>query len=116
VIADKISVVSSDKIFRRAKDLIDLYALSHCVSVKTADIRAIWERENRAPGVFDAFRNRQGELRHSYEKLRRVDAKPDFDVIYDYLTRFLTPFIETKTAVLGWDNSKSSWSDDINTN
>jgi hypothetical protein len=63
VIADKISVVSSDKIFRRAKDLIDLYALSHCVTVKTADIRAIWERENRVPGVFDAFRNRQDELR-----------------------------------------------------
>jgi hypothetical protein len=111
VIADKISVVSSDKIFRRAKDLIDLYALSHCVTVKTADIRAIWARESRVPGVFDAFRNRQDELRHSYEKLRRVDAKPDFDVIYDYLTEFLTPFIEAKTAALVWDNNKSSWSD-----
>jgi hypothetical protein len=47
VIADKISVVASDKVFRRAKDLIDIYALAHCVNVTIADIRRIWEREKR---------------------------------------------------------------------
>ncbi|GHV47663.1 hypothetical protein FACS189499_05560 [Clostridia bacterium] len=111
VIADKISAVSSDKIFRRAKDLIDLYALSHCVTVKIADIRAIWERENRVIGSFDAFRNCQSDLRHSYEKLRRVDTKPDFDEIYGYLNRFLTPFIQAKTDALIWDNRENDWSD-----
>jgi hypothetical protein len=110
VIADKISVVSSDKVFRRAKDLIDLYALSHCVTVKTADIRAIWERENRVVGTFDAFGNRRSDLRHAYGKLRRVDAKPDFDEIYGYLTGFLTPFADAKNAALVWDNISGGWS------
>ena len=109
VIADKISVVSSDKVFRRAKDLIDIYALSHCVTVKTADIRTLWERENRVVGSFNAFLNRQGDLRHAYEKLRRVDAKPEFAEIYGYLTGFLTPFIEAKTAALAWDNISGGW-------
>ena len=109
VIADKISVVASDKVFRRSKDLIDLYALAHCVTVKLADIRGIWERENRIIGNFNAFTNRQDELRHSYEKLRRVDEKPQFDVLYGYLTNFLTLFIEAKTNALVWDNAKSGW-------
>jgi hypothetical protein len=56
--------------------------------------------------------NRQGDLRHSYEKLRRIDAKPEFDMIYGYLKQFLTPFIEEKTAALVWDSSKSGWISD----
>ena len=109
VIADKISVVASDKVFRRSKDLIDLYALAHCVTVKLADIRGIWERENRIIGNFNAFTNRQDELRHSYEKLRRVDTKPEYGVLYSYLTNFLAPFVEAKTAALVWDNTESGW-------
>jgi hypothetical protein len=109
VIADKTSVVASDKVFRRSKDLIDLYALAHCVTVRTADIRGIWERENRIVGTFNAFVNRQDELRHSYAKLRRVHAKPVFDMLYGYLSNFLIPFIKVKTAALVWDNKKSVW-------
>jgi hypothetical protein len=113
VVGDKISVVSSDKVFRRAKDLIDLYALAQCVTVKSTEIRGIWQRECRVIGTFDAFRNRQDELRHSYEKLRRVDTKPEFDIIYGYLTHFLEPFIEGKTAALIWYSGKSCWENDI---
>ena len=109
VIADKISVVASDKVFRRSKDLIDLYALAHCVTVKLVDIRGIWERENRIVGNFNAFTNRQDELRHSYEKLRRVDTKPEYDTLYSYLTSFLAPFIEANLDTLVWDNTESGW-------
>lgn len=109
VIADKISVVSSDKVFRRAKDLIDLYALSHCVTVKNSDIHGVWEREGRVIGTFDAFRNRQDDLRHSYEKLRRVESKPEFGAIYSHLARFLAPFVEAKTAALVWESHKNGW-------
>jgi hypothetical protein len=109
VISDKISVISTDKVFRRTKDLIDIYALAHCVTVKTDNVRRIWKRENRIIGTFDAFRNRQDELRHSYEKLRRVNTKPEFDLIYIYLTQFLFPFIEEKTNALVWNGSKNGW-------
>jgi len=111
VIGDKISVVSSDKVFRRAKDLIDLYALAHCVSVKTDSIRGIWERESRAIGNFDAFANRRDDLGHAYEKLRRVDKKPEFDLLYGYLAKFLAPFIEAGSAALVWNNGENIWMD-----
>jgi hypothetical protein len=109
VISDKISVVSSDKIFRRVKDLIDLYALAHCVSVRTDEIRGIWEREKRIIGTFDAFLNRQDDLKHSYKKLRRIEAKPDFKTVYNYLSHFLSPFIDDKATTLVWDNGKNQW-------
>jgi hypothetical protein len=48
-------------------------------------------------------------LRHAYEKLRRVDTKPEFDTIYGYLTRFLAPFIEAKTDLLVWGGGKGDW-------
>jgi hypothetical protein len=111
VIGDKISVFSSDKVFRRAKDLIDVYALAHCVTVDTDSIRRIWARENRSIGTFDAFKKRKDELRHSYEKLRRVENKPEFDEIYNYLGKFLAPFIDATTLALTWDNDKSGWTD-----
>jgi hypothetical protein len=41
VISDKIFAISSNLVFRRTKDLIDLYALAHCVTVNTADIQQI---------------------------------------------------------------------------
>jgi hypothetical protein len=106
VLADKISVIASDKVFRRTKDLIDVYALSHCVSVKTADIHGIWKRESRIIGRFDAFCNRQDELRHAYDKLRRIDTKPEFDKIYSCLFKFLQPFIEKDTAQKIWISSR----------
>jgi len=109
VLADKISVVASDRVFRRAKDLIDIYALAHCITIKTTDIRDIWERESRIVGNFDAFTTRQNELRHSYVKLRRINVKPEFDALYTYLTNFLTPFIEEKADMLMWDSKKSDW-------
>ena len=109
VLSDKISVVSSDRVFRRTKDLIDIYALAHCVTVKTEKLHHIWERENRVNEDFNAFKNRRDELRHAYEKLRRVSAKPEFDTLYDYLASFLTPFIEYKTTALVWNNGKSIW-------
>jgi hypothetical protein len=111
VLADKISVIASDKVFRRTKDLIDVYALSHCVSVKTADIHSIWKRESRIIGTFDAFCNRQDELRHAYYKLRRIDIKPKFDSVYSCLSMFLQPFIEKNTVNKTWTSSNLAWDD-----
>jgi len=38
ILADKLAVMSSRLIFRRAKDIIDIYALAHCVKILTSDI------------------------------------------------------------------------------
>jgi hypothetical protein len=79
--------------------------------VKTENIHRIWAREGHTSGTFEAFTNRQEDLRHAYEKLQRVNAKPEFSVIYEYLSNFLDPFIKAKTIALAWNNSKNDWND-----
>lgn len=95
MLADKISVVSSDKVFRRIKDVIDLYYLSKCCEIKTKDIKSVLERTNRKMSDFNAFLNRKEELEHSYSKFR-FDGdmeKPNFEKVYDAVNKYISDFI-----------------------
>ena len=110
ILADKISVLSSKRIFRRAKDLIDVYAFSDCVEVNTHSILAITEQKGRVLGAFDEFVNRKDDLEHAYNKLRGVEGKPDFAKVYEQLATFLKPFIEKNDQFKTWDSHTTNWS------
>jgi hypothetical protein len=109
VICDKICAISSHLVFRRAKDLLDLYALGHCLTVKTSEIYCALNSTTNTIDSFNEFTTRQSDLRHAFEKLKRIQSKPDFTTVYSYLTDFLEPFIEKNQADLIWDNHRSSW-------
>jgi len=109
IIADKISVISSRMIFRRAKDLIDVFALSQCINVTTDEIYEITQSKNRELGVFDEFRNRKSDLEHAYSRLRRVSNKPQFMEIYSYLESFLFPFISGDRSHREWNCDELRW-------
>ena len=109
ILADKISVLASQKIFRRTKDLVDVYALSHCVTVSTAEIFEICDKKGQTIESFIPFYDRKADLKHAYDRLRGVEGKPPFDEIYTYMSGFLKVFSErdkTKT----WDNNTFKWS------
>lgn len=97
MIADKLAVVSSDKVFRRIKDVVDLYYMSKVLDFNTQDILQSLENSGRILGEFDGFLNRTGELKHSYDKFRfNGDVnKPGFDEIYcrvkNYIEDILPP-------------------------
>lgn len=84
MIADKLSAVSSDKVFRRVKDVVDLYYLSKVfVFDKEAALQAL-QNSGRELGNFNGFLHRRSELQHSYDKFRfagDVD-KPPFEEVY----------------------------------
>jgi hypothetical protein len=50
ILSDKIYVLSTEKAYRRVKDAVDVYALSHCVKVQARSIRDIWKEYGRTPG------------------------------------------------------------------
>jgi hypothetical protein len=110
ILADKISVLSSNYIFRRTKDMIDIYALSHCIDVQTIEIFDIYEKNKRELQDFNAFLNRKAELEHAYNKLMGVEGKPDFVDIYLYLNKFLNPFIQRENNKV-WNSKTESWQD-----
>ena len=88
--------------FRRAKDLVDVYILSHSKDVNLLDVRRTIHAGGRTLGSFEEFRTRQEDLKHAYEKLANVENKPEFSALYGRLEKFLAPFIEKKLRPLAW--------------
>jgi hypothetical protein len=113
VLCDKISVLSSERIFRRAKDVLDVYALAHCLEVRTVNIYTAIEKAERALGSFELFLARRADLEHAYQKMRGIMGKPDFDSVYLYLGKFLEPFITQDRAPKVWHNRNAVWDNEM---
>jgi hypothetical protein len=111
VLCDKISVISGDRIFRRSKDVLDVYALANCLEIRTTDIYTALEKAERSLGSFEAFITRRQDLEYAYNKMRGIVGKPDFGDIYLYLGKFLEPFIQLDKTPKLWRSNEASWSD-----
>ncbi len=84
MLADKVAVLSADKIFRRIKDLVDLYYISKVFEFNVTDVRQTLKNSGREIGNFNGFLHRVSDLKHSYEKFRFTGDvnKPAFDEVY----------------------------------
>jgi len=110
VLADKLTVLSKQRIFRRVKDMVDIYALAHCVEVHTADVFEMFKKNpSREIGAFDEFIQRRQDVEHAYERLRGITNKPPFDQVYKFVLNFIQPFIKQDMIPRVWNTKKSSW-------
>lgn len=84
MIADKVAAISTDKVFRRIKDVVDLYYLSRVVPFDRAAVLETLKSSGRGLDDFNGFLYRSDELCHSYEKFRFAGdvTKPPFDEVY----------------------------------
>lgn len=91
MLADKISSVSTDKVFRRIKDVVDLYYLSKVFSFERADVMQTLKNGGRELGTFTGFLHRKGDLEHAYEKFRFTGnvEKPPFDEVYTTVRSYI---------------------------
>lgn len=91
MIADKVSAISTEKVFRRVKDVIDLYYISKVFDFNREEIIRTLENGNRSLDTFQSFLYRTEELRHSYEKFRFEGGvnKPPFDEVYSAVKSFI---------------------------
>lgn len=91
IVADKIAAISSRKVFRRAKDLLDLYDLIQLGIAPDIDtLNEIWKKDQRAIDDFSCFTQRRADLEHAYEKLRDVIDRPEFHTVYTVLKQYFT--------------------------
>ena len=97
--------------FRREKDLIDVYALTHCVRVMTAEIFEIVNSKHLELGEYTDLLTRHTDVEHAYNKLNGVEGKPPFNDVYPYLTAFVRPFAQRDEKPLIWNSSKQAWDD-----
>ncbi len=91
MLADKTYAVSTDKVFRRIKDVVDLYYLSKAFEYNKAEIMQTLANSGRVLDTFNGFLHRKDELKHAYEKFRftgDVD-KPAFDEVYQTVKSYI---------------------------
>lgn len=91
MISDKVSVVSTDKVFRRIKDVVDLYYLSKVFSFDHDAVMHTLENNGKTLDSFNGFLNRYDDLRHSYDKFRFTGdvSKPPFDEMYKAVKEYI---------------------------
>ena len=97
--------------FRRSKDLIDIYALAHCVRLLTTEIFEVIESKCLELGGFIEFLTRSADVEHAYNKLQGVEGKPLFDEVYLYLKEFIFPFAQKDKMPRIWNSGKRVWVD-----
>jgi hypothetical protein len=111
ILTDKITVLSKRLVFRRSKDLVDVYALTHCVKVLTAKIFGIISRKHLELGEFTDLLTRRADVEHAYNMLKGIDGKPPFDDVYAYLTKFVQPFSQRDKTPRVWSSRNQVWDD-----
>lgn len=91
MIADKVAAISTDKVFRRIKDVVDLYYISKVFEFNIADVLQTLKNSERALDNFNGFLHRSEDLRHSYEKFRFTGGvnKPDFEDVYSSVKSYI---------------------------
>lgn len=91
MIADKLSAISTEKVFRRIKDVVDLYYLSKAFSFDRANVRQTLKNSGRTLGNFSDFLYGTDTLRHAYEKFRFEGGvrKPSFDEVYESVKAYI---------------------------
>jgi hypothetical protein len=104
IISDKISTLSNHYIFRRDKNLFDVYALTHCVDVKIDDVIELNKRKNITIDPFSEFCNQRDDIEHTYNKLKGLTNRPLFSEVYSFLSNFLKPFILNEGDSLVWNH------------
>lgn len=91
--ADKVNTISSKIVFRRIKDIYDLYLLSFLTGYTISNIVEIHQYQDKEIQKFDEFNNRVEDLKHAYGKLDYVANKPEFEIVYSRVRDFCLPFI-----------------------
>lgn len=92
-ISDKVSVVTSRKVLRRIKDLIDIYILSFIYCGSYNDIIRVMKATDRSVGKADTFRYHTDEMKHAYSKYRNKASVLPFEDVYIRVLMFVDPFI-----------------------
>ena len=92
MIADKVAAISSGKVFRRIKDVVDLYYISKVFPFDRDVVIETLRAGGRSLEDFDGFLHHPEDLRHSYEKFRFTGdvSKPPFEEVYHTVKTYIS--------------------------
>lgn len=83
IIADKFSAISTEKVYRRIKDILDIYLLSNLEDFSFEEVKEILIYDERDYGDFSTLLNNKEKIEHGYSRLKRVENKPEFEEVWN---------------------------------
>lgn len=89
MMADKLHSISGTHIFRRVKDILDIYMIISDNDIKRENVMKILKYENRELGDFSTMLENKNLLKESYDKLQGINNKPKFQEIWDAIIEYL---------------------------
>ncbi len=104
MITDKISAISTEKVFRRIKDVVDLYYISKVFEFNSQEILQTLNATGRPLGSFSGFLSQTDELEHAYAKFRFSGGvnKPPFEEIYQTVKQYIRSILP-KNRSRAWE-------------
>lgn len=116
ILVDKLHVLASRKIFRRSKDIYDIYVISKLRSVDLQSVVTSYESKygkERIGIVFGLDMENLDNLEQAYNKLRGIENKPKFIEIYKTVSEFALPIYtyigKSDTPNLSWCTTIRKW-------
>lgn len=115
MLVDKVSAASSTRIFRRIRDLYDIYILS---KLQSYDMEILIQCiKAKRPELFMSKVNMFNsdtvkDLEHAYDMYEGIINKPEFAVIYEASSSFVLPIHEVMDSTgryTHWNRLKASW-------
>ena len=100
IIVDMISVISSDMVFQRIDDVIDLYYFSRVFEFGDAGFFHILQSSGKTLGNFDGFLRREDDLRQAYDNFRFTGnvTKPMFDEVYRGVKEYIYTILQNEKS------------------
>ena len=89
MMADKIFVLSNTHIFRRIKDILDVYLIISNCNIDIEKVNEILKYDKRELGDFSTLLSNKQLIKESYDKLIGVKNKPDFEKVWNTTIKYL---------------------------
>lgn len=111
MLSDKVCAVSSEKVYRRIKDLYDICVFLSLYDFKYSDVlRALRLKHGDFVLTNMLVPSNMHKLSHAYSKFSGIINKPDFSYIVSICQRFLFPlYINQTHRDMIWDRRKMAW-------
>jgi hypothetical protein len=109
VLCDKISFVSTSLTDETVVEMIDLYALAHCIQVDLSDIYAKLDKVENGLGTFKFLLTRPEDLKHAYWNAENVKGQTNFPYAQIFLSAFLYPILLFFRTSLRWHPRLDRW-------
>lgn len=110
MLVDKLSAISSQKIFRRIKDVYDICVLAQIYDFSIDNVYKRLLLKTRKEYLDKSWLTQENikELEHAYEAYKGIKNKPNFYNLYAYVKGFSLPIYERKHGLV-WMSSAQKW-------